>query len=184
MLGKYGKLQRKSSSTLVAPCQIEQLERRLQLTAVPTLQLASDQVVTAGSPIQLPDGDTAFNREGSIAVNPINPLEVVGAMMHDYYSYVLFYYSKDGGKTWSSVNITDAIDHYGTGARQDPFLTFADNGDLWIYYRYSGSGTAAFMNKTQYWWGNLDFSTGSDAIDADDFFLIDTAYGHEGSILL
>jgi len=67
---------------------------------------------------------SSFPVEPSVAINPNNPLEVaVGAALDNYY------YSNDGGKSWSSKNIASPYGVYG-----DPVLRFDSKGRLYYFH--------------------------------------------------
>jgi hypothetical protein len=76
-----------------------------------------------------------------IAINPTNPLNVVG-FSHRLTSPITLdvYRSTDGGATWSTTQITSANDGLpAQGNRYDPALAFDANGVLYIAYGVRGT---------------------------------------------
>ena len=70
--------------------------------------------------IQVSTERTINPNEVSIAVNPINPLNISIGSNLDY-----FYSSHDGGKTWSEIHMTSAFGVWG-----DPVLVYDAEGNL------------------------------------------------------
>jgi hypothetical protein len=74
----------------------------------------------------------------SVAVNPTNPLNVVGVAIDQAPNPqdLSVYYSRDGGTTWNRTPIDAAHDGLGTGKRGDPSVGFEANGDLFVSYAH------------------------------------------------
>jgi hypothetical protein len=79
--------------------------------------------------------DPAFvQSEMSVAVNPVNPLNVV-AFSHRIGSGAMHLFrSFDGGSTWTPLVINNAVDGFNSNFRFDPTVTFDDAGRLYIGY--------------------------------------------------
>ena len=119
----------------------EALESRRLLAAF--LKLDGGQVPTPAPLVNVSSDATNFQSEMMIAVNPTNPLNVVG------FSHRLappapltitldVYRSMDGGTTWTTTQIDNSDDGAGTANRFDPALAFDANGVLYIAYGYRG----------------------------------------------
>jgi hypothetical protein len=88
----------------------------------------------------------------SVAVNPTNPLNLVGISHHLDYDDVAradidVYHSTDGGATWSNTVIdAGADDELGFGNRFDPTITFDTEGRLFIGYGFwDSTGTLSVV---------------------------------------
>lgn len=84
--------------------------------------------------IQLPKPKASTYRyaqvEPSIAINPNNPKQVIaGTVMNEYY------YSKNGGKSWKSMNMSSAY-----GVNGDPCVIFDKNSDIYYFHLASVPG--------------------------------------------
>src|SRR5438046_2426862 len=113
----------------------EPLEGRRLLSAVLTLD--QSQTIIAGGT----QDATAFAGTGGsdaemlMAVNPLNPLNVVGFTWNTSYPRVLR--SVDGGATWGTpLNIDGTVEGFGeyVYSRFDPSLAFDADGNLFIGY--------------------------------------------------
>lgn len=62
--------------------------------------------------------------EPSIAINPNNPKHMVAGTVMDEY-----YYSKNGGKCWKSMNLTSKY-----GVNGDPCLLFGKNSEIYYFH--------------------------------------------------
>jgi hypothetical protein len=102
------------------------------------------QTATPSAAVNLSLDSANTQSEMLIAINPTNPLNIVGfshrippssgAITLDVYR------STDGGAIWSTTQITNVNDGAGTtGNRYDPALAFDANGLLYIAYGYRGT---------------------------------------------
>ncbi|UCG51293.1 MAG: T9SS type A sorting domain-containing protein [Candidatus Latescibacterota bacterium] len=97
----------------------------LKPTIVLLLLLCLPSVVFAQYPnVRVSDPGSVDPEEATIAINPTNPLNLVGGANIDY-----FYYSMDGGLTWQEGQLTSSLGVWG-----DPVVTF--DADGYAYYTH------------------------------------------------
>jgi hypothetical protein len=127
-----------------APAVAEPLESRRLLAA--SLVMNGFQNATPSAAVNLSLDSANGQSEMLIAVNPTNPLNIVGFSHRIPPNGTItldVYRSTDGGATWSTTQITNANDGaLGTGTtgnRYDPALAFDANGVLYIVYGYRGT---------------------------------------------
>jgi hypothetical protein len=139
--------------------QLELLEDRTVLSAVLDL-LGSQTLLPRGNNVNVtntPDIPPPFFAAGlpesefQIAINPSNPLNIVGAsnipIIQTGIGVLLgVYRSFDGGQTWQTTFLGNANDGLGTaGSRFDPTLRFDANGNLFIAYGYDDGNRATLV---------------------------------------
>lgn len=95
---------------------------------------------TTGKLVQIPRPETAlypFSQvEPSIAINPVNPDQmIVGTVMDDYH------YSEDGGKTWKSFTLQSPLGVYG-----DPVMLI-DNTGRYYYFHLSNPPDGQWLDR-------------------------------------
>lgn len=74
------------------------------------------------SNVRVSDPNSLNPEEVCIAINPVNPLNLAAGANISYY-----YYSMDGGLTWTEGTLTSSLGVWG-----DPCLIFDGNGDLYF----------------------------------------------------
>jgi hypothetical protein len=107
----------------------------LPLLFLPFMILILNMVIFAQYPnIQVNSPSGGFPpEEVTIAINPVNPLNLAAGANIDYY-----YYSMDGGYTWSQGRLTNPLGVYG-----DPSVTFDASGNLY-YAHLSNPATGGY----------------------------------------
>ena len=122
------------------PIDFEALEPRIQLSA--NIGVVGAQTAVPSVAINLSNTNTGFpNNEAEVltAINPANPLNIVG-VTDTGNSFNLFeYWTLDGGLHWNTRQIAQAFDGDNTG-RFDPSLAFGADGVLFIGYIGGNSG--------------------------------------------
>ena len=115
---------------------MEPLEDRLLLDA--SLVLSGLQTILPATPINInalpanPSGVGGDQAEMSIAVNPVNPLNV--AALSFAAGILAVYSTQNGGQNWTTTIVDNGLDALGAGNRFDPSLAFDSLGGLYIAY--------------------------------------------------
>lgn len=124
--------------------QVEQLETRNLLSGfalTPLVQVSDTTPFTDTSDLAGQSGHVTLNSEvePQVAVDPTNPLHVVGVWQQDRWSNggargLVAGVSMDGGNSWTRVVIPGlSLASGGTYARaSDPWVSFAPNGDVYV----------------------------------------------------
>jgi hypothetical protein len=113
------------------------------------LSLNGPQTLVAGANVNVsttPDpvgGTGLMESEFQVAINPTNPLNVVGFsnLPNGAGGVMRIYRSMDGGNTWTKSFIGNPNDGLGTTGRTDPTLKFDANGRLFIAYLFTGANS-------------------------------------------
>lgn len=125
----------------------ESLEQRLQFSA--TFAFSGAQVINSGSALDLNNPSTSIHEaEILTAVNPTNPLNIVGITGSGSSFLTFFYWTFDGGKTWNKRGLADLVNGHTfdgevpppNGGWYDGSVAFDANGALYI--AYVGGSTA------------------------------------------
>jgi hypothetical protein len=103
--------------------------------------LNGNQTLTPNTNVQVGTDNNKTESEMQIAINPANPLNVVG-FTHNVAEFheIQLFYSMDGGTTWTRRLITNAggagqiNDTFGAGSRVEPTITFDSGGHLFVGY--------------------------------------------------
>jgi hypothetical protein len=159
---------------------VELLEDRTLLSA--TLVLDGPQTLVPNPNVAASSDPATRESEMSLAINPTNPLNVVG-FTHDVQqlSHIQVFYSMDGGLTWNRTLISGSgdvnNDGQGSGAfdvRFDPTVVFDANGNLFIGYgAYSGASNITNLTIGQSTDGGASFAN-------DSFRVVDGQFGYGG----
>lgn len=132
------------------PSFCEPLESRRLLST--SLSLNGAQFPTPTAAINVSSDTANGQSEMLIAINPTNPLNVVGFSHRLPPGGVItldLYRSTDGGNTWTTTQIDNSDDGRGTtGNRYDPALAFDANGILYIAYGYRGTSPDQLIAAT------------------------------------
>ena len=160
------------------PLTLERLEDRTLLSA--TLVLDGPQTIVPSANVAASSVQTTSESEMSVAINPTNPLNVIG-FTHDVQnlSEIQVFYSMDGGLTWARTLLNGIgsanNDNQGSGGsviRFDPTVSFAADGTAFIGYgAYSGGTTKLVIGRSVD--GGASFAN-------DAFRVIDTQSGYGG----
>lgn len=109
----------------------------VEQTTFPSLFGNTSMVVNESDPLPA-------QNESSIAINPLNPLNVIGSAV-DYRgsSSTLAYYTLDGGATWENVTLGTALP--GWASSNDPSVAFDREGRGYLCYGgFNRTGNAQF----------------------------------------
>ena len=121
----------------------ERLEVRQLLTA--NLTLAGTQTVVHNANIDASNDHATQQQNLAIDINPTNPLHVAGVSEQNNPTTgtsLGLYRSSDGGLTWTTTTIDDAVDGLGTSVtRSDPSLAYDADGNLYVAYVVFDSST-------------------------------------------
>jgi hypothetical protein len=124
----------RSRRRLGAALRFEPLEDRRMLKV--DLTLAGTQTLIGGVNINASADPASANHDIALAINPTNPLDVVGISQKGAaYTSLGLYRSLDGGLTWATTTIDNSVDSLGAMAhRFDPSLAFDATGKLYVAY--------------------------------------------------
>ena len=124
-----------------SPPAIESLDPRVLLSATPLVAVAADEFspVVMGVNVNV-SRSSAYEGEGTIAVDPTNPSRVFTASEKDG-GGILAAFSTDGGATWSSRVIANGTDTLGRGDK-NPQAAFDTFGNLYLSYLQTDSQRA------------------------------------------
>ncbi len=121
----------------------ERLEVRQLLTA--NLTLAGTQTVVHNANIDASNDHATQQQNLAVDINPTNPLHVAGVSEQNNPTTgasLGLYRSSNGGLTWTTTTIDDAVDGLGTSViRSDPSLAYDANGNLYVAYVVFDSST-------------------------------------------
>ncbi len=163
------------------PLALEVLEDRSLLSA--QLILNGPQTLTPYANVNASNSPGVYQSEMTVAINPQNPLNVVGFSHHRNgisFNEISVYYSIDGGTSWTLTLIggTGAVNSDGLGSstnytRFDPTVKFDANGNLFIAYcaYASGNSTRLVVAKS---------TNGGASFPNSDFRIIDSQPGYGG----
>ena len=137
----------RSTSSRRSRLAIEPLEDRRLLTA--SLSLAGTQTLVAGTNIDASADHATQQQNMSIDINPINPLHVAGVSERNTPTTgtsLGLYRSLDGGASWTTTTIDNAVDGFGTAStRFDPVLGYDATGKLYVAYGVNDSTTTRLV---------------------------------------
>ena len=137
----------RSTSSRRSRLVIEPLEDRRMLTA--SLSLAGAQTLVAGTNIDASADHASQQQNMSIDINPINPLHVAGVSERNTPTTgtsLGLYRSLDGGVSWTTTTIDNAVDGFGTAStRFDPVLGYDATGKLYVAYGVNDSTTTRLV---------------------------------------
>ena len=100
------------------------------------LTLAGTQTLVGGVNINASADPANANHDIALAINPTNPLDVVGISQEGIaYTSLGLYRSLDGGLTWTTTTIDNSVDSFGaTAHRFDPSIAYDATGKLYVGY--------------------------------------------------
>jgi hypothetical protein len=132
---------------------VEGLEDRTVLSA--SLALSGPQTLMVNANVAVTTSPTTTESEMQVAINPTNPLNLVG-FTHDVYSHphydMSLFFSMDGGLTWTRRALTytsgggNINDGQGQQIRFDPNVAFDANGNLFVAYLAAPPDTSGDVN--------------------------------------
>jgi hypothetical protein len=145
---------------------VEVLEDRRLMSA--QLILSGPQTLAPYANVNVSNSAATGESEMAVAINPTNPLNVVG-FSHDYnssFDKIQVFHSFNGGATWTRNVIGDSHDGLASNFRFDPTVKFDANGNLFIGYCAGvGSGSRLVVGKS---------TDGGVTFPASNFRIVDT----------
>ena len=96
------------------------------------LMIAIQNLYSQYPNIQVSNPNNSDPNEVAITINPVNPMNLAAGANINYY-----YYSTNGGLTWSQGSLTSSLTVWG-----DPVLIFDNNGHLYFGHLTNPSGPA------------------------------------------
>lgn len=106
----------------------------LKQPVLPYAEPVEESVITTSSTDVRVSGDYEALAEVLIDVNPTNSDNLVICGHAATVGHMATYYSMDGGRTWTHVEVGDDQDHLGWVVRFDPALAFDGDGNVYVAY--------------------------------------------------